>query len=271
MVDTLREKLRLKVECTSGLLCSLTDTYDYEAFGEVLNQTGSTENNYLFTGEQFDNTLNKYYLRARYYDQAQGRFTQMDTWMGRNHDPITLHKYLYANVDPANMIDPTGNFSIGSLMSGLNGTARIGLRALNTYSNVTLLMDIARGDVTLSELALTYAVGKILPRAFFKCRNSFTGDTLVQTEFGLLPISEIKIGDKVWAYDDVTGENSLQEVIHLIEGEGTKDLVDIELFSGELISTTSDHTFFLPNSFNWVEAGDLNSRFNTVRFFRRQR
>ena len=32
--------------------------------------------------------------------------------MGRNHDPITLHKYLYGNVDPANMVDPTGNFSM---------------------------------------------------------------------------------------------------------------------------------------------------------------
>ena len=55
-----------------------------------------------------------YYLRARYYDQGVGRFTQMDTWMGRNHDPITLHKYLYANADPINNIDPSGHFSLGS-------------------------------------------------------------------------------------------------------------------------------------------------------------
>ncbi len=49
-----------------------------------------------------------YYLRARYYDQGIGRFTQMDTWMGRNHDPVSLHKYLYAGNDPVLMIDPSG-------------------------------------------------------------------------------------------------------------------------------------------------------------------
>lgn len=99
---------------------SLTDTYDYEAFGEVLSKTGTTENRYLFTGEQFDGSLNQYYLRARYYDQGVGRFTQMDTWAGRNFDPITLHKYVYGNADPVNYVDPTGNFGLGSFGASFN-------------------------------------------------------------------------------------------------------------------------------------------------------
>ena len=68
----------------SDSLGSLTDSYDYEAFGETLSQTGSTVNNYLFTGEQLGASLSQYYLRARYYDQGNGRFTQMDTWAGVN-------------------------------------------------------------------------------------------------------------------------------------------------------------------------------------------
>jgi RHS repeat-associated protein len=93
---------------------SVTDSYDYESFGSVLNQTGSTENNYLFTGEQYDGGLDNYYLRARYHDQNVGRFTQMDTYMGNSQDPITLHKYLYANANPVTYVDPTGNFSLVS-------------------------------------------------------------------------------------------------------------------------------------------------------------
>lgn len=51
--------------------------------------------------------------------------------MGNNHDPITLHKYLYANADPANMIDPSGNISIGSIGVSLNirGVLATGARA----------------------------------------------------------------------------------------------------------------------------------------------
>ncbi|MEJ2754521.1 MAG: RHS repeat-associated core domain-containing protein [Gammaproteobacteria bacterium] len=93
---------------------SITDTYDYETFGTLLNKTGETANDYLFTGEQYNQGLGQYYLRARYYDQGVGRFTQMDTWMGNNYDPVTLHKYLYANVDPVNYVDPTGKFGVGS-------------------------------------------------------------------------------------------------------------------------------------------------------------
>jgi hypothetical protein len=44
----------------------VTDTYDYDAFGNLIHSTGTTPNNYLFAGEQFDPDLNLYYNRARY-------------------------------------------------------------------------------------------------------------------------------------------------------------------------------------------------------------
>lgn len=103
---------------------ALIDSYNYEAFGEIQNQTGSTDNDYLFIGEQFDRGLNQYYLRARYYDQNTGRFTQMDKFQGWNEDPMTLHKYLYANIDPANATDPSGyfagTFSVSNVMAVLS-------------------------------------------------------------------------------------------------------------------------------------------------------
>jgi len=45
-----------------------TDSYDYEAFGKLLNTEGNTINHYKFTGEQQDEETKQYYLRARYYD-----------------------------------------------------------------------------------------------------------------------------------------------------------------------------------------------------------
>ena|GEM_PF-5545520 len=102
-----------------------TDEYDYEAFGELTGSTGATENDYLFAGEQFDGALGNYYLRARYYDQGIGRFTQMDGFIGFDSDPVTLHKYLYANIDPALNIDPSGEISLNSVTQALNVTARL--------------------------------------------------------------------------------------------------------------------------------------------------
>ncbi len=99
---------------------AITDRYDYEAFGAVLNSEGATENTYLFTGEQFDADLDQYYLRARYYDPGSARFTQQDTWMGRDHDPVTLHKYVYTHSDSVNNIDPTGHYTLGQISAATN-------------------------------------------------------------------------------------------------------------------------------------------------------
>ncbi len=91
---------------------NVTDTYDYEAFGELVDSSGESENDYLFAGEQFDGGLGQYYLRQRYYDAGVGRFTRRDTYSGSISEPITLHKYIYTHANPVNGIDPTGLFTI---------------------------------------------------------------------------------------------------------------------------------------------------------------
>jgi RHS repeat-associated protein len=90
------------------------NTYAYDAFGNSIGSTGSTVNNYLYAGEQYDSNLREYYLRARYYDAAIGRFTRNDSFEGFQDNPISLHKYLYANGNPVNGRDPSG-FSDTSL------------------------------------------------------------------------------------------------------------------------------------------------------------
>jgi len=58
---------------------TVTDTYDYDAFGNLLHSIGTTPNNYLFAGEQFDPDLGLYYNRARYLNVSTGRFWSMDS------------------------------------------------------------------------------------------------------------------------------------------------------------------------------------------------
>jgi RHS repeat-associated protein len=96
----------------SNNLGSVTDTYSYDAFGTLIEQTGTTSNHYLYAGEQFDSDLGFYYNRARYLNVETGRFISFDTYEGNNQDPISLHKYLYANADGVNRIDPSGNISL---------------------------------------------------------------------------------------------------------------------------------------------------------------
>lgn len=87
----------------------VTDTYDYDAFGNLIARTGTTPNSYLFTGEQYDEELGLYYLRARYHNPDSGRFWSMDSFEGFGSDPASLHKYTYCRNNAVNRIDPSGH------------------------------------------------------------------------------------------------------------------------------------------------------------------
>ena len=54
------------------------NTYQYDAFGMPVASTGTTANSYLYGSERWDSSLWLYHLRARYYNQATGRFETMD-------------------------------------------------------------------------------------------------------------------------------------------------------------------------------------------------
>jgi RHS repeat-associated protein len=104
----------------------VTDSYEYDAFGNSFTKTGTTPNNYLYRGEQYDPDLGLYYLRARYYNPVTGRFMSRDPkefqpLKSRNNpvDSRKLHKYLYASSDPVNLEDPTGEASLGQYLSAL--------------------------------------------------------------------------------------------------------------------------------------------------------
>ena len=62
----------------------------------------------FYRGEQYDSDLSLYYLRARYYNPATGRFMSRDPLDGKAKIPASLHKYLYADGDPVNLLDPMG-------------------------------------------------------------------------------------------------------------------------------------------------------------------
>ena len=60
-------------------------------------------------------TAGLYYLRARYMNPATGTFISMDTYGGSVFDPVSLHKYLYANANPVSYTDPSGYFSLAEV------------------------------------------------------------------------------------------------------------------------------------------------------------
>jgi RHS repeat-associated protein len=139
---------------------AVLETYTYDAFGILLspgpNWSLPTANAYLYTGERYDPDLGLYYLRARYMNPGTGRFHTMDTYEGSASDPLTLHKYLYANASPVNFIDPSGERSFSLVIIGFqNFVLNVYLRTL--YLSPTVYAGIrAFGRINLARVQVFY-------------------------------------------------------------------------------------------------------------------
>jgi len=91
---------------------NITDTYAYDAYGTIIASTGSTTNNYLYCGQQWDPDFGFYYDRARYLNPNIGRFWTMDKYDGRTKEPISFNKYLYCWGNPVNRLDLDGRDAV---------------------------------------------------------------------------------------------------------------------------------------------------------------
>ncbi|SEF63928.1 RHS repeat-associated core domain-containing protein [Eubacterium ruminantium] len=92
----------------ADLVGNITDSYGYDAYGSLIYSAGSSENEFLYAGEQYNYLSELYYLRARYMNPSTGTFISADSYQGSLQDPVSLHKYLYANANPVMNIDPSG-------------------------------------------------------------------------------------------------------------------------------------------------------------------
>lgn len=108
--------IRVLVDSAAGI----TDTYDLDAFGNMLNSAGSTTNNYLLHGQYYDANSGFYYLRARWMDPDTGTFMSLDPVVGSAFEPQSLHKYVFASNNPLVFYDPSGLFSLVELSATVN-------------------------------------------------------------------------------------------------------------------------------------------------------
>jgi RHS repeat-associated protein len=109
---------------------SITDRYNYKAFGEEMTSSGSAVNPYRFCGSAgyYRDAADRQYVRARHLDLAAARWMSRDP-LGHSGRVRTLHRYwtrsvsrlfavshlgnapneyAYANNSPLNAADPSG-------------------------------------------------------------------------------------------------------------------------------------------------------------------
>ncbi|MEC1155440.1 DNRLRE domain-containing protein [Cytobacillus horneckiae] len=93
--------------------------YTYDEWGNILKSEGLTDigkevvkaNPFRYVGKfgvQYDEDTKLYFMGWREYDPKIGRFLVADEYEGEDDNPISFNRYLYAESDPVNNIDPDG-------------------------------------------------------------------------------------------------------------------------------------------------------------------
>jgi len=99
---------------------------DYDPYGAILQQQGVIPSPLGFAGEWHDSATGLQYLRARWYQPATGRFTQVDPFPGVLSLPATQHPYQYALNNPLRYTDPSGESVLLSVLMAVGIGAVIG-------------------------------------------------------------------------------------------------------------------------------------------------
>ena len=165
----------------------IQNSYLYDAFGTEVETNEQFPNHIRYTGQQYDELTEQYYLRARYYNPVLGRFMQEDSYQGDG-----LNLYAYCRNNPVTYYDPSGYEKLPQQSgNGCGGNGNIGNGAekpedMSEYTELSTdeVRDILRGR-GLNENQINDMI------------NSFDGPIYQRTgyEGQVFTITESNVGD----------------------------------------------------------------------------
>ena len=101
-------------------------TYEYDAWGNVSSSGRLAEINPLrYRGYYYDNETGFYYLQSRYYDPANRRFINADSYQSTGQGFVGTNMFAYCDNNPITAIDESGK-SVTAIIIGALICAAIG-------------------------------------------------------------------------------------------------------------------------------------------------
>lgn len=155
------------VDASTGLVAA---SHYYDAFGNILEETGAVSSPILYAGYQYDEEAGLYYLNARMYDPKIARFLQEDTYRGDRNDPLSLHLYAYCFNNPLRYFDPTGHMGVAVRAAEEAAGNKIAWKAGTKSGLSTIIVTRSDGSTETLHEGVDYEIGKD-GRAYYVVRD----------------------------------------------------------------------------------------------------
>ncbi len=277
----------------------------YQPYGQIYEPATDGPDNfrYKFGGKELDEGADLYYFNARYYDPQTGRFITADTQLGGHPwEADVLNRYAYVLNNPIKNSDPSGHSVAGAIFTGVaiaaTAVVEVGFAVATAGAAIPEEAAIdagvlvaegtaeatleAAGDAVIegttealgedavdsaTETLASCDCGKVNEAGESMC---FVAGTPVATEEGEKTIENLKAGDKVWTWNEETGERELHEITSTSQRVAS-ELIEIQVGNTSIIATP-EHPFRIDNSWktaSMLKVGDtlyaLNKQLSIVK------
>ena len=244
---------------------SVVTRQSYYPWGKV-RSAGALPTDHQFTGAVADAT-GLIQMAARYYDPSLNRFISADTIVPGAGNPQALNRYSFVLGNPLKYTDPSGHdpcagggaegnevvLNCGAGPGSLPGGGSDNASSSSDSPTGTAGSAVASsGDGLLSNSVSNGDNWVQESQASNTC--SFSGDTLVATANGEIPIDAIVIGDHILAYDQQLGSIGYYNVT--ATWKHVDSVIVLLNIGGEQIETTPEHPFFTEET-GWTRAINL--------------
>ena len=120
IVPDLHGNVAAAIACPNGSAPTFVNAFRFDPYGGTVAtwtaSTGSVSLPWRYQGRILESagsstSTDLYDFGARSYDPSLGAFTSFDSVSGSAANPLTLNRYLYANGNPATLVDPDGHWA----------------------------------------------------------------------------------------------------------------------------------------------------------------
>ena len=253
---------------------------NYTPYGTEMESSFEEDYRLGFTGKVYNGKANLIYMKNRIYDPKIGRFWNTDKFDFRVKGITQFNKYYYADNDPINLKEQTGDdpgfyeliefTSRGPISKEelqVRQTAAIDFvffvnDMINPFSDVyPALIDPSFQNTFTAGLGFLPGPNVMKSIKNFDPCGCFVEGTLVHSAKGLVQIQNLKVGDKVLSKNKTTNELEYKSVTGLIRNNLRriwKLRVELSDSKIETFETTEDHPWWIDGR-GWMKTNKLKA------------
>jgi RHS repeat-associated protein len=178
-----------------------------------------------------------YDLSARFYSPGLGTFTQLDSVAGTAQHPLSMNRFLYAEANPATLVDPTGHAACSAYADYCDNAATGQRTVHKERQQKSYASKQSKQDRDNREESYTYSRGTRTTH-----NNRAVANTVKPKTVGSVPRLTPRTANPALAADRASRMSDHDAALEAVRSHRTPERGEFDRFAGSFAQTVWDST-----------------------------